>query len=69
MDMKDLAATFPRQAHRVSVGAEGWQQDNGFLSFRTSKQTFVVVTASPSTLMRPVPVVTLALAIAPAYGR
>lgn len=49
-------------ALRVNVGAEGWKQDNGFLAFRTSKQTFVMVAASRTTSVD-----TLARAMAPAF--
>ncbi len=69
MAMKDLGTSMPGQAHRVSVGAEGWQQTNGILAFRTKKQTFVEVISVPFPSMRPIPIVMLARAIEPAYGR
>ena len=52
----------------MSVGAEGWQQTNGILAFRTSNQTFVSIVAAPLLSRRPIPVVMLARAIEPAYG-
>ncbi|GAB2638578.1 hypothetical protein GCM10009743_12330 [Kribbella swartbergensis] len=56
-------------AHRVTVGAEGWQGSNGYLTFRTRKQTFVTILVAPDPNTSPGPVVMLARAIEPAYGR
>ncbi|MGZ0152708.1 hypothetical protein ACXJJ3_37015 [Kribbella sp. WER1] len=55
-------------AHRVTVGAEGWQQDDGYLLFKTSRDEYVTVVSLPWDEMRPKPIVTLARAIAPAYS-
>jgi hypothetical protein len=67
MYIKDAGTS--RLAHRVSVGAEGWQQPDGVLAFRTGKQTFVSIYSLPFSSMRPVPIVMLARAIEPAYER
>ncbi|MFD7160961.1 hypothetical protein ACFV9C_40700 [Kribbella sp. NPDC059898] len=56
------------QNHRVTVGAEGWQQDDGYLVFRTARGQFVIVSSAPYAEMKPVPIVMLARAIAPAYS-
>lgn len=53
--------------HKVSVGTGGWQQSDGSLVFRTNQQTFVLVTAAGGDA-RPSAIVTLARAIAPAFG-
>ncbi|WP_427891407.1 hypothetical protein ACQHIV_03025 [Kribbella sp. GL6] len=55
-------------AHRVTVGAEGWQQDDGYLIFRTSRDAYVTVVSLPWDEMRPKPIVEFARAIAPAYS-
>ncbi len=69
MYVKDAGTGTSGLAHRVSVGAEGWQQSNGVLAFRTSKQTFVSIYSLPFSSMRPIPIVMLARAIEPAYER
>ncbi|MFD3406743.1 hypothetical protein ACFWUU_39015 [Kribbella sp. NPDC058693] len=55
-------------AHPVSVGAEGWQQTGGQLVFRTAKNAYVELLATPDSILRPAGIVTLARAIAPAYA-
>ncbi|GAA3151820.1 hypothetical protein JOF29_002454 [Kribbella aluminosa] len=55
-------------SHRVSVGAEGWQQSDGYLVFRTARGQFVSISAAPNDEMKPVPIVMLARAISPAYS-
>jgi hypothetical protein len=55
-------------AHRVTVGAEGWQQDGGFLTFRTPQNVYVSIASAPYDEMRPIPIVMLARAIASAYS-
>lgn len=58
-------------AEQVNVGAEGWKQDDSFLAFRTTKQTYVVVEASQSIVIaasQSIPVDTFARAIAPVLG-
>lgn len=67
--IKSLGTKLPNEAHRVSVGAEGWQQNDGVLAFRTSNQTFVSIMVAPFSTMQPIPVAELAQAIAPAYER
>ncbi|RZT07484.1 hypothetical protein EV649_8191 [Kribbella sp. VKM Ac-2569] len=54
-------------AHRVSVGAEGWQQSNGVLLFRTKSGTYVEVTGTPGSALRTASILALAQAIAPVY--
>jgi hypothetical protein len=51
----------------VTVGAEGWQQPDGFTSYRVGKDTYVSIGAAPESS---IPAATLALARAmlPAYG-
>lgn len=55
-------------SHRVNVGVEGWQQTDGELAFRTAKDAYIELVATPGTTLRPGPVVALAQAIAPAYA-
>ncbi|HEY3510669.1 hypothetical protein [Kribbella sp. NPDC051137] len=55
-------------AHRVTVGTEGWQQEDGYLIFRTSSDAYVKVVSLPWDEMRPKPIVEFARAIAPAYS-
>ncbi|WP_329001260.1 hypothetical protein OHA18_43250 [Kribbella sp. NBC_00709] len=55
-------------SHRVNVGAEGWQQTDGEMVFRTAKEAYVELTATPGTTLHPATVVALAQAIAPAYA-
>jgi hypothetical protein len=66
--IKDAATDGVSWAHRVTVGSEGWQQDNGFLTFRTSKDKYVTVLSLPFDEMWPAPIVEAARAIAPAYS-
>ena len=54
-------------AHRVNVGAEGWQQSNGVLLFRTKNGAYLEVTGTPASALRTASVLALAQAIAPAY--
>ncbi|GAA1556162.1 hypothetical protein GCM10009804_11260 [Kribbella hippodromi] len=54
-------------SHSVSVGAEGWQQNDGLLAFRTGSGAYVTVGSEPWDEMRPIPIVVLARAIVPAY--
>jgi hypothetical protein len=62
------AATAPEIGVRpVTVGAEGWQQSDGFTSYRVGKDTFVSVGAAQSS-MRPAATLALARAMLPAYG-
>lgn len=51
----------------VKVGAEGWQQPDGFTVYRVGKDTFVNVGAAPTSAMRPAETLALARAILPAY--
>ncbi|GAA2809260.1 hypothetical protein [Kribbella solani] len=67
VEIKSAGTGALRPAHKVSVGAEGWQQDDGLLAFRTSSGAYVMVGSTPGDEMRPIPIVTLARAIAPAY--
>jgi hypothetical protein len=53
--------------HKVSVGAEGWQQNDGPLVFRTNRQTFVLV-ISIGGETPPTSILTFARAITPAFG-
>ncbi|MFF0271659.1 hypothetical protein [Kribbella sp. NPDC004536] len=66
--IKDGATGGQPWAHRVTVGVEGWQQDDGFLIFRSRTDQYVTVVSLPYQEMRPVPIVMLARAIAPAYS-
>ncbi|TCC22613.1 hypothetical protein [Kribbella speibonae] len=54
-------------ARRVNVGAEGWQQSNGILLFRTKNGAYLEVTGTPGSVLRTASVLALAQAIAPAY--
>ncbi len=54
-------------SHRVNVAAEGWQQPNGVLVFRTKNGTYVEVTGTPGSTLRTASILALAQAIAPAY--
>ena len=51
----------------VKVGAQGWQQPDGFTTYRVGKDTFVTVGAAPT--MRPADTLALARAILPTYNR
>ncbi|TDW21198.1 hypothetical protein [Kribbella kalugense] len=55
-------------SHRVNVGIEGWQQTDGELVFRTAKDAYIELVATPGSTLHPGPVVALAQAIAPAYA-
>jgi hypothetical protein len=55
-------------SHRVNVGAEGWQQTDGELAFRTAQDAYIELVATPGSTLRPGLVVALAQAIAPAYA-
>lgn len=55
-------------SHRVNVGAEGWQQADGQLGFRTAKGAYIELLATPDSILRPALLVALAQAIAPAYA-
>lgn len=67
LDFGDMKDSF--YAHPVSVGAEGWQEKTGGeLVFRTAKNAYVELLATPGSILRPAGIVTLARAIAPAYG-
>jgi hypothetical protein len=66
VDMKDAASS--GLAHSVQVGAEGWQQTDGQLTFRTVKGTYVEVWMSPLGESYSGSILALARAIAPAYG-
>ncbi|GAA1157539.1 hypothetical protein GCM10009630_64600 [Kribbella jejuensis] len=66
--IKDAATDGLPWAHRVTVGAEAWQQDDGYLVFRSSTDQYVTVVSLPYQEMRPIPIVMLARAIAPAYS-
>lgn len=54
-------------SHRVNVGAEGWQQTDGELAFRTTKDAYVELVATPDSTLNAGLLVALAQAIAPAY--
>lgn len=66
--VKSGATSSTRLGHRVTVGAEGWQQNDGFLTFRTAKDQYVSIVSAPYEQMRPIPIVMLARAIEPAYS-
>ncbi|NUR96102.1 MAG: hypothetical protein HOV67_12695 [Kribbellaceae bacterium] len=66
--MKDAATSGQPWAHRVTVGVEAWQQDDGYLIFRSSTDQYVTVISLPYQEMRPIPIVALARAMAPAYS-
>ena len=51
----------------MNVGAEGWQQSNGVLIFRTTSGTYLEVTGTPGSTLRTASILALAQAIAPAY--
>ncbi|WP_432938858.1 hypothetical protein ACQPXM_28190 [Kribbella sp. CA-253562] len=55
--------------HRVHVGTEGWQQDNGFLAYRVGERTFVDVEVYPMAPEKSASIVALARAMKPAYTR
>ncbi|MFI5698326.1 hypothetical protein ACIA58_41095 [Kribbella sp. NPDC051586] len=55
------------KSHRVDVGAEGWQQTDGEVAFRTAKDAYIELMATPGSTLRPGLLVALAQAIAPAY--
>jgi hypothetical protein len=55
-------------SHRVKVGVEGWQQTDGLLAFRTAKDAYIELLATPGSTLRPDLVVALAQAVAPAYA-
>ncbi|WP_460651560.1 hypothetical protein [Kribbella endophytica] len=54
---------------RVDVGAEGWQQDNGFMAYRVDEKTFVSVDPYPLSPVNSAGIVALARAMRPAYTR
>ncbi|WP_432951207.1 hypothetical protein ACQPXM_09170 [Kribbella sp. CA-253562] len=54
---------------RVNVGEEGWQQDNGFLAFRATADTFVTIRSVPMTPTQSAQIRTLGKAILPSYKR
>ncbi|HZX08005.1 hypothetical protein [Kribbella sp.] len=66
--VRDAGTSTMHLARRVAVGAEGWQQRDGYLSFRTARGEFVKIASAPYDEMKPVPIVMLARAIAPAYS-
>ncbi|MEV6285844.1 hypothetical protein [Kribbella sp. NPDC051770] len=53
---------------RVAVGAEGWQQDNGFLAYKVDEKTFVTVDPYPLSPAESASILALARAIRPAYA-
>lgn len=55
-------------ARPVRVGAEGWQQTDGQLTFRTVQGTYVEVWTSPISQSFAAWILAVARAIAPAYG-
>jgi hypothetical protein len=61
------AGSRPGKGYRsVKVGSEGWQQPDGFTTYRVGEDTFVNVGATPA--MRPAQTLALAQAILPAYS-
>lgn len=65
---KDAGADSWTGVRAVKVGAQGWQQSDGFTMYRVGKNTFVDVGAAPTSAMRPAETLALARAILPAYG-
>jgi hypothetical protein len=66
--VRDAATESEIGVRPVTVGAEGWQQSDGFTSYRVGKDTFVSVGAAPESSMRLAATLALARAMLPAYG-
>ncbi|WP_433159804.1 hypothetical protein [Kribbella sp. CA-247076] len=67
--LRDAGGSQLNITRRVAIGAEGWQQTDGPLAFRTPQETFVSIRVAPFSTMRAIPVAALARAIEPAYVR